>query len=233
MIRLGVTGTDTGVGKTIVASALAARARQLSLRVAVMKPVESGVDESGHLSDGERLLRASGSTDDIALVRPYVFSEPLAPWVAAARAGASIDINRLDTAVNTLVDSRDVLLIEGAGGLLVPFTPTTTFADLCVRWHCELIVVAANRLGAVNHTRLTLLAAASAGVRVRAVVLVSYEEHERTVAQATNFDSLRSLIGEIELFRFPWVAHIDSDDALARAATRAGLDTLLTSSALA
>ena len=227
MIRLGVTGTDTGVGKTVVSCALAARARQLSQRVAVIKPVESGVDANDPDSDTARLQSASASTDDIALIRPYLFAEPLAPMVAAARENVTIDLQRLDDAVDALVVDRDVLLVEGAGGLLVPYTSSIAFVDLCQRWQCELVVVAANRLGVLNHTRLTLRAAAEASVQVRAVVLVSTEEHERSVAQATNFATLQSLVGEIELFRFPWVAHIDSHDALAHAAERAGMDSLL------
>lgn len=227
MIRLGISGTDTGVGKTVVSCALAARARQLAQRVAVMKPVESGVDANDAQSDSARLRRASASTDDIALIRPYLFAEPLAPMVAAARENATIDARRLDDAVNTLVLDRDILLVEGAGGLLVPYASSLTFVDLCRRWHCDLIIVAANRLGVLNHTCLTLQAAAAAGVRVRAVVLVSIEADEHSVSQATNFETLQTLIGEIALFRFPWVPHIDSHDALALEAARAGMDSLL------
>ncbi|MES2524532.1 MAG: dethiobiotin synthase [Gemmatimonadota bacterium] len=232
LVRLGVTGTDTGIGKTVVTAALAARARELGLRVAAMKPIESGVEPhestSGEYhSDVERLHAATGGTDSIAQMRLYSLVEPLAPMMAARRAGVTIDQAILDAAHEALSADRDLLLVEGAGGLLVPITVETTFLDLFGRWACELIVVAGNRLGVLNHVLLTVRAAESAGVPVRAIVLTSYSSGEPTIAQATNYDALRLLLPGYALYRFPWVDRTDDFGALAAAAEGSGLDGLL------
>ena len=231
-MRFGVTGTDTGIGKTVVTAALIARARELGMRVAAMKPVESGIEErfsdaSVFRSDVERLHAATGGTDPMELMRPYALAEPLAPMIAAIRAGLHIDLAALDDAKDTLSADRDILFVEGAGGLLVPITGDTSFLDLFVRWGCEIILVAGNRLGVLNHTLLTVRAAESAGVPVRAIILTSYSSADATVAQATNYDALRTLLPGLAIYRFPWIDRTDDLSALAAAAAGSGLDGLL------
>ena len=167
--RLAVTGTDTGVGKTVVACALAARARQRGLRVAVMKPVESGIDvaptDGTVRSDAERLRAAAGSTAPLDLVRPFVYDEPLAPMIAAARSGRPVVMAELDRCRAMLEAETDVLLVEGAGGILVPLDVHTSYVDLFVRWQTGVVVVAGNRLGVLNHTLLTVRAIEAARSR--------------------------------------------------------------------
>lgn len=232
VMRFGVTGTDTGIGKTVVTGALAARARQLGLSVAAMKPVESGIDErlindGGPKSDAERLRLATGGVDALTLVRPYVLSEPLTPMVAAKRANIEIDLAVLDAACQTLAESRDLLFIEGAGGLLSPITPTHSFLDLCTRWRCRLIIVAGNRLGVLNHVLLTVRAAEAARVPIHAIILTQYTQCDVGIAEATNYDTLVSLLPQFPVFRFPWVDRTDDTSALAAAAEGSGLDVLL------
>ncbi len=233
-LRYAVTGTDTGIGKTVVACALAARARQLDLQVAAMKPVESGIDEritfdSVPRTDAERLQIASGGGDSLTLIRPYELDEPLAPMVAAQRAGITIDLPILDAACATLSSERDLLLVEGAGGLLVPITASCTFLDLAARWQCELIVVAGNRLGVLNHVLLTVRAAESANVPIRAVILTQYSDRDAGLAEATNYDALVTLLPRYPIYRFPWIDRTDDVGALAVAAEGSGLDALLSS----
>lgn len=225
--RLGITGTDTGVGKTVVSCALAARARQLGLAVAAMKPLESGVDARATDADALRLHAACGGTTDMALVRPYLLREPLAPWVAAEREGLRIDLARLDSARASLEQAQDLLIVEGAGGLLVPITSELSYDGLFAAWQCELVIVAANRLGVINHTRLTVQAARAAGLTVRAVVLTALHEGADDVAQASNPDALRRLLPDVPLYPFPFVSAVDDLTRLANAAHAAGLDTLL------
>jgi dethiobiotin synthetase len=230
--RLGVSGTDTGVGKTVVSCALAALARRRGIRVGAMKPLESGIEErpispTGLASDAERLRVACGSVDAIEQVRPYLLREPLAPMVAAQRAGIQVAPATLDVALAALERDRDLMLIEGAGGLLVPITPALSYLDLFVRWDCELLLVAANRLGVLNHVLLTLRAASAAGLPVAAIVLTSLNESDATLAEATNYDALRQLVPQTRILRFPWVDRTDDLDALAVAAEAAGLDALL------
>lgn len=231
-IRFGVTGTDTGVGKTVVSCALAARARQLGLRVSAMKPIESGVVErpvsAGDLtSDADRLRAACASTRPLSVVRPYVLEEPLAPMIAAQRANVVIDLGVLDTALAQVEQNADVVLVEGAGGLLVPITVQTSYLDLFARWNLPLLLVAGNRLGVLNHVLLTVRAAEAAGVPIRAVVLTALSDHDATVAEATNFDALATLLPNHTILGFPWIDRPDDLDALATAAERGGLDVLL------
>ncbi len=225
--RLGVTGTDTGVGKTVVSCALAARARQLGLRVAAMKPLESGVEARASDADATRLAAACGGNPDLALVRPYLLREPLAPWVAAEREGQHIDVARLAAARDALERDQDLLIVEGAGGLLVPITAELAYDGLFASWHCELVIVAANRLGVLNHTRLTVQAARAAGLAVRAVVLTSLHDGAEDVAQASHPEALHRLCPDVPLYRFPFVPVTDDLSALAHAAQTAGLDALL------
>lgn len=171
MIRLGITGTDTGVGKTFVACALAAALRKRGLNIAAMKPVETGVEFNDSKRDGALLARAAGVERPLSDVAPITLRTPLAPPIAAERERRTIDLDFLDRAVDKVGFGADALIVEGAGGLLVPVVGSIAFDELFKRWSLDVIVVAANRLGAINHTRLTLAAARSAELRVRAVVL--------------------------------------------------------------
>ncbi len=232
-IRLGVTGTDTEIGKTVVSCALLAMARARGLRLAVMKPVETGVfahtrvDGPSMRSDAERLRAAAGVDDAMELIRPISLVEPLAPMVAARRAGFTLDLDRMDRAFHTLAADRDVILVEGAGGLLVPITRTFSYAQMFARWRCELVVVSGNRLGVINHTMLTVRAAEAEGLRVRAVVLTALTGRDASVAEATNFDALVELLPHVRCLRFPWVDRWEDPDALCAAAEGTGLADLL------
>ena len=154
-----ITGTDTGVGKTFVAATLAACLRAAGYRVGVMKPAETGCAESdGTLiaEDAMRLKGASGCAAPIEKICPYRFPYPLAPSIAAERAGVKIDIDHLRAVYDDMSSSHDVTLVEGAGGLMVPLLPSYTYADFARVFKLPILIVAANRLGAINHLLLTL-----------------------------------------------------------------------------
>jgi dethiobiotin synthetase len=201
LIRFGVTGTDTGVGKTVVACALIGALRDRGLSVAAMKPVETGVE--GEPADARLLSEAAGGQDALDDVCPERFDEPLAPWVAARRAGRTIALPVLEAARTRLEAGRDALVVEGAGGLLVPIADGITYDLLFRRWRLDCIIVAANRLGAVNHTLLTVRAALAAGLRVRAVVLNTVSADKPTVAEQTNLDTIRRFVPETNVLTFP------------------------------
>jgi dethiobiotin synthetase len=231
MIRLGVTGTDTGVGKSVVTAAVVAMLRARGLRVAAMKPAETGLAADDAGSDAALLRAAAGGADALDLVRPVLLAEPLAPWVAAARAGTAVDPARLDDAFALLSAGRDAVVVEGAGGLLVPLTREMSFDALFARWELDVLVVAGNRLGVVNHARLTVAAARAAGLRVRGVVLNEIAPADPgDLARETNLATLRELLTPTPVVPFPHIpAARDpaSLPALASLAAAAGLADLL------
>jgi dethiobiotin synthetase len=157
---LFITGTDTGIGKTIIAAALARHFRTLGLRVGVMKPIETGVENPARLGQDATLLRwAAGSTETADLISPYRFTRPLAPCQAATAAKQQIDIDRIIQAGMTLRLGSDILLIEGAGGLMVPIRGGYLMADLAKQLGASLLIITQPRLGTLNHTLLTTYAA--------------------------------------------------------------------------
>jgi dethiobiotin synthetase len=205
MIRIGVTGTDTAVGKTYLSTVLLALLRRKGLNVAAMKPVETGVERDDPASDAARLRDAAGMDDSLDHVRPILISEPLAPWVALSRAGTGVDLNALDDAYHTLCEGRDAILVEGAGGLLVPLTRDLAYDGLFVGWGLDLVVVAGNRRGTLNHTMLTVRAAHDAGLRVRGVILNALGPDRNGIAERTNLEALTDLLEPIPVLPFPWI----------------------------
>ncbi len=170
MRGLFVTGTDTGVGKTEVATALVAGGRARGLDVGAMKPAQSGV-EDGLPTDADRLREAAGGTDPAGLVCPYSLRAPLAPAVAARLEGVEISFAHVLACAAELARRHAALVVEGAGGLLVPLTASETYADLAVALGMPVIVVARAGLGTVNHTALTCEALRGRGLAVAGVVL--------------------------------------------------------------
>ena len=225
MIRLGVTGTDTGVGKTVIAVARVALLRRRGLRVAAMKPVETGV-LPGAPTDAARLRAAAGGGDRPGDVCPITYAEPLAPLVAAERAGRPVDLEALDAAFGRLAAQRDAVVVEGAGGLLVPLTEQVSYAELFARWRLGLVVVAANRLGAINHVLLTVHAARAGELRIRGVVLNSTTSAAPDAAAQTNAAALAHLLPGIPVVSWPWLPNVSDDAALATRAEQLGLDVL-------
>jgi dethiobiotin synthetase len=135
--------------------------------------------------------RDAAPLDDVC---PYRLRAPLAPSVAATLEGVTIDVERIATLVARRAREADVLVVEGAGGLLVPLAGTTTYLDLAVRLGLALVVVAANRLGTVNHAALTARVAASAGLRVHGFVL-SQPTPTTDPSAATNAATIATLTG--------------------------------------
>ncbi len=227
-MRIGITGTDTGVGKTVVASALLAALAEDGYRVAPMKPAETGVNP-GEGGDAGRLLQAARSSLAVGAVSPFRYAEPCAPLVAADREGHPVLLDVLDRHLAALEHNHEVVVVEGAGGLLVPYGKDLSFLSLCVHWRMPLVVVALNRLGVLNHALLTVEAARSAGVPVSAVVLNEGRDGIADVASRTNSETLRRLLPGLPVITFPL---IDGDagghliPAVARAAVRSLLSTL-------
>jgi dethiobiotin synthetase len=207
-----VTGTDTGVGKTFVASGLARLLRNYGYRVGVMKPAETGcVEKDGELfaEDAVRLKEASGCEMPIEKICPYRLREPLAPSIAAERGGVRIEIGRVMDIYGEISSTHDITLAEGAGGLMVPLLPSFTYADLAGVLKLPLIVVAANRLGAINHLVLTLEHASCKGLQPLGYVL-NQLSNEPSLAAATNREALFGLTGVPCLGELPFVEAVET-----------------------
>jgi dethiobiotin synthetase len=190
---LFVTGTDTGVGKTRVACALVAGLVGRGLDVGVMKPVETGVGAEGPL-DALALRTASGADDPLDDVCPLRFALPAAPSVAAAREGRTVELAAVRAAFARQRARHAWLVVEGAGGLLVPLDERLTMADLAGELGLPLLVVARASLGTINHTRLTLEAAEQRGLPVAGVV-ISHAGGALSGADAENLGALRAWLG--------------------------------------
>ena len=215
MSGLLVTGTDTGVGKTFVTCALAHALRARGRRVAVMKPVETGVIDRPE--DALALRTAADDPAPLEEVCPYRLRAPLAPSVAARLEGVRIDLAHLESLIRRRLASAEVLLVEGAGGLLVPIADSVTYADLAARLRLPLLVVAANRLGTVNHCALTARVADAMGLEVLGIVLSqpsptcdeSVATNAATVAALTGLPILATLphlpgvVAAAEMLRLP------------------------------
>ena len=163
-----VTGTDTGIGKTTFAVALIHALRQRGLKVAAMKPVAAG----GEWIDGrclnEDVLALSHAADvkaDLDCINPYAFMPPIAPHIAAAFAGTTIDLDKIVTAYTALAAQADAVVVEGAGGLCVPLNSRYDIADLAAALDLPLILVVGMRLGCLNHALLTAEVIARRGLK--------------------------------------------------------------------
>ena len=190
-----ITGTNTGVGKTFFAATLAAYWRDRGYRVGVMKPAETGCQErNGKLipADALRLKETAGCAEPMEKICPYRFHEPLAPSIAAERAGTIIDVDHVLATYDEISTTHDITLVEGAGGVMVPLLPSYTYADFARVAKLPIIVVAANQLGAINHLVLTLEHATCKGLRILGYVLNSIS-NEASLAAQTNREVLANL----------------------------------------
>jgi dethiobiotin synthetase len=167
-----ITAIDTGVGKTLVASALVKCLAQRGIDVGVMKPVETGVSRSRKAqSDGMRLRNAAGCCDSMAEVCPYVFRLPVAPLSAARAEGKTIQMATIMRAFNHLRQKHAYMIVEGAGGVYTPVTQSLNALDLINQMKLQAIVIGHTGLGGINHALLTLDALHRRKVHIVALVL--------------------------------------------------------------
>lgn len=189
-----VTGTDTGVGKTRVAVALIQALRAQGLRVAAMKPVSAG-SEPGELNeDVVALMQAANVAANVSDVNPYAFAEPIAPHIAAQRAGVTIELSVIAAAYSRLAASADVVVVEGAGGWRVPLNEREDMADLALCLGLPVVLVVGLRLGCLSHAMLTAESIFSR--RVPWAGWVGNHIDPSMAQQAANLDALRLRLPE-------------------------------------
>ena len=205
-----ITGTDTGVGKTVVAATLARLLRMNGVSVGVMKPVTSGcrLENGLPVSDDARLLcEAAGIelSDDVA---PYRLREALAPAEAARIDGVRIDFAFIKNAFARLAAAYQYVIVEGAGGLMVPLSGGLLIADLARELELPLLVVARPDLGTINHTVLTCFAARQLGLQVAGVLVNGMPESPGLAEQGAPHQ-IGSLCGAAVLGIWPQRAESD------------------------
>jgi len=196
---LFVTGTDTHIGKTVVAAAIARWFYRQGNIVAVLKPAASGCEHrrEGLVSDDAELLAAASETrHPLDLICPNRFAEPLAPAVAARRANVPMDWPAVQRSIDIMAVGADVMIVEGAGGLLVPMDERTLVRDVIVALRIPAVVVARASLGTINHTLLTIESLRSAGVEVAGVVINRYPPDVAGIAEETSPGEI-SRIGKV------------------------------------
>lgn len=195
MHRFIVTGTDTGIGKTVFAAALTAH-----LGARYWKPVQAGLDEE---SDSDAVARLSGLGKGAVIPEAYRLRTPCSPDQAAQIDGVTIDPGRL-----SLPDGDDPLVVEGAGGVLVPLSPTLLFADVFARWRLPVILVARTSLGTINHSLLSIEALRSRGVPVHGCAFVGPQN-------AANESAICGMGAASHLGRMPWLVEMSPPSLLA------------------
>jgi dethiobiotin synthetase len=209
-----VTGTDTGVGKTLIACALLHAFAAAGRRVVGMKPVAAGAEHSaaGLINADVRLLHdASSIAAPLALINPYCFMPPIAPHIAAEQAGVTIALTRIARAFAQLAASADVVIVEGVGGFCVPLNRHEDAADLARYLRLPVILVVGLRLGCLNHALLTAQA-----IRARGLELAGWVANRVDPAMAVAEENIRALterlaaplVGEIEFTVAPDPARI-------------------------
>jgi dethiobiotin synthetase len=206
-----ITGTDTGVGKTLVACALLHAFADAGQRGVGMKPVAAGASRSaeGLLNDDVVQLRAASSiVCDLALINPYCFEPAMAPHLAARRAGITIDLMRIKQAYVQLAALADTVIVEGAGGFCVPLNSSEDTADLAQQLQLPVILVVGMRLGCLNHAVLT-----AHEIRARRLKLAGWIANRIDPAMAAADDNVAALndrlraplLGEIAFASVPVV----------------------------
>ncbi|NHW37188.1 dethiobiotin synthase [Paenibacillus aceris] len=202
---LFITGTDTGVGKTMVTAALTAALRAEGCDAGVWKPVQSGASLGSGATDAERLVELTGINELPERVAPFTFEAPLAPMLAAKHAGVTLTLQELIAAGKPLAERYEALLIEGAGGVAVPLSDDTLMADLIAELQIPALIVARSSLGTINHTLLTAAFLRHYGIPIIGVILNDGDgpDSPGDPSVATNAELIEQYSGLNVLGHFP------------------------------
>ena len=205
-----VTGTDTGVGKTLIACSLLRAFAARGFRAVGMKPVASGAVPRGNglvHDDVERLIASGNVAAARNHVNPYCFAPPIAPHIAAAEAGTKIDLDHIGRCFDALAGPADVVIVEGVGGFRVPLGPGADTAQLAARLALPVVLVVAMRLGCLNHALLTVEAIAGRGLMLAG--WVANHVDPQMAAADENVRALETLIAAPLLARIAFTARPD------------------------
>ena len=217
-----ITGTDTGAGKTVLTALLAAHLRAKKIRVAALKPLCSGSRD-----DARIIFAALGGTLTLAEINPWHFRAPLAPMLAARRDKKSVALRAVVERIRAVQILFEITLVEGAGGVMSPLGENFDSLALLTELKAAPIIVAQNRLGAVNHVRLTLAALPETFRAAAKIVLMSPPKPD--AASRSNAALLGEFFPPEKIFALPWFGKkISNQRILKRSAVRRMLDLILT-----
>ena len=228
MRRFFITGTDTEIGKTFVACALIHTFRQRGLRVAPMKPIAAGpilLDGVNANEDVHALVAAYGKPIAPSLVNPYCFNEAIAPHIAAAHENCVVDLDIIQNAYNALSASHDTVLVEGAGGFLVPLSATESMSILPTTLKLDVILVVGMRLGCLNHALLTAEAIRARGLHLAGWVANTVDANMSCFAE--NVATLEATLPAPCLGTVPRLPHVEPTVSAKVAATFLEIEPLL------
>jgi dethiobiotin synthetase len=224
---LFVTGTDTGVGKTVVTAAVALGLRARGIEVGVAKPLQTGAVATDPTGDAALLAGWLGLAESPQEICPFSFTLPVAPLIAARMEARELTLDEVVEELRRVAARHEALLVEGVGGLVVPLGPDWDVAKLAAVLGLPLLVVARRGLGTVNHTLLTVTTARARGLEVAGVILNGRRD-EQDASVETNAELIASLGDVHVLGEIPWLeGDITGDRLLALAQEHLDLDPLL------
>jgi dethiobiotin synthetase len=183
---LFVTGTDTGVGKTLIAGAIAKILTRKGLKVGVFKPIATGCKRMWDglvSSDTEFLAWCANSNLSLSTITPVAYRTPAAPIVSAARDGTAVDFDKIASAYKDVCQNSDIVIVEGIGGVRVPLTEQFDLLDLAVEFALPVVIVARPNLGTINHTLMTIDCVRAAELKIAGIIVNGYNAVESTVAE--------------------------------------------------
>lgn len=194
-----ITATDTNVGKTVATYCLASVFQSQGIDVGVMKPVQCGGNDAQFLK--ERL----SISDDIKTINPFYLKEPLSPHLAFRRAKRKFDLQVVKKNLNFLSQRHDVVLIEGAGGLMAPITEKYFNADLARDLKAPIIIVSRLGLGTINHSILTINLAKQKGLKILGIIFSDTNSKAKSLAEKTNPQEIEKITGVKVLGIIPYL----------------------------
>ena len=209
-----ISGTDTGVGKTIVTAALIRCMRAKGIRAGAMKPIETGCSRVGDVlypHDGIFLKRAAGMDESFQHISPYRFETAAAPLTASEEEGAEIDIKVIRDQFDLLAKAYKPVIVEGVGGILVPIRRDYFVIDLIRDLELPLIVVATPFLGTINHTLLTVNHAIDRGVAVAGIIINFSRPPDGAISEETSPALIQRLSGVPLLGIFPYLRSVENE----------------------
>jgi dethiobiotin synthetase len=197
-----VTGTDTGVGKTLLAALLLYQMRKSSIHALAMKPFCSGGLDDVRLLQSLQPGELTG-----AEANPFYFEQPVAPRVALEKTRKRIGLNDVLKKISAVEKKCERLIIEGSGGLLVPLAQDFTVADLIAKLDCRVVVAARNRLGTINHTLLTVRVLEDFGIKKANISVVLMTGSSGDLSSKTNLRTLSQMLLPIKVFSIPFLGN--------------------------